>query len=106
VLEAGNFATVVLLPVLKNTANLALVDLATAIGALRPRRRFPPWFFGYALATSAPGQPDPWAALTKVRRLADQQAGHGPRLGIEGNLFSLLALQIRDLVTANPVGLY
>ena len=37
VLEAGNFDTVVLLPVLKNTANLALVDLGTSSGALRPR---------------------------------------------------------------------
>jgi hypothetical protein len=26
----------------------------------------------------------------------------GPRLGIEGNLFSLLALQIRDLVYGEP----
>lgn len=58
--------------------------------------------FGYALATSAPGQPGSWATLTKVRGHADQQAGHGPRLGIEGNLFSLLALQIRDLVYGEP----
>jgi len=56
VLEAGNFAIVALLRVLKNTANLALMDLGTASGP--PARRFPPCF-GDALATSAPGQPGP-----------------------------------------------
>src|SRR5215472_4649545 len=54
------------------------------------------------LATSAPGQPGPRAVLTKVQRHADQQAGHGPLLGIQGKLFSLLALQIRDLVYGEP----
>lgn len=50
-----------------------------------------------ALAAAAPRQPGPWTGPTKARRPTGQQAGHGPRLGVEGNLLPLLALQIRDL---------
>src|ERR1035441_3995555 len=51
----------------------------------------------HALAAAAPGQPGPWTGPTKARRPTGQQAGHGSRLGVEGNLLPLLALQIRDL---------
>src|ERR1035438_9979493 len=51
----------------------------------------------HALVAAAPGQSGPWTGPTKTGHPTGQQAGHGPRLGVEGNLLPLLALPIRDL---------
>ncbi len=51
----------------------------------------------HALAATAPGQPSPRAGAKEAPRSAGQQAGHGPGLGVEGNLLPFLGLQIRDL---------
>jgi transposase len=51
----------------------------------------------HALAIVAPGQPSARAGTTKTGCAAGQQDGHGPGLGVEGNLLSLLEIQIGHL---------
>src|SRR6266516_3164718 len=47
----------------------------------------------HALAAVAPRQPGARASAAKASGFVDEQAGHGPRLGVEGNVLPLLEIQ-------------
>src|ERR1051326_6028940 len=54
------------------------------------------------MATAASRQPGAWAGTAKDQCAAGQQTGHRTRLGSEGNLSLLRALQVRRLGRGLP----